>query len=227
MKALWLMGVMAGATVGLSAWAVKPGDSRQAVTEELGAPQGCIQSGDQEILYYERGSIQLKAGKVVATELLSTDQLREKHEAAERARAASVQAQDPPAQQAVYAQPPAQPQVVYVAQPAQPQVVYVPAPEQQPQVVYDSQPMPVIYSTQPCYSVPSCYGNYPFYSGAFSSFGSGFRHGFGAGGAGDAFGHPTHNGFGMSGVTFGHPTHFLSGGFHGGGRVSGHGSFHR
>jgi hypothetical protein len=211
MKALTLMGLVVGATVGLSAWAVKPGDSRQAVTEELGPPQGRIQSGDQEILYYERGTVQFKDGKVVNSELISTDQVREQHEAAKQARGVAVQPQDPPpVQQVIYAQQPAQPQVVYVVQPAQPQIVYVSEP--QPQVVYYSQPAPVFYATQPYYSVPSCYGNYPFYYGAFSSFSGSYRHGFGAG---------------VSGVTFGHPTHFLSGGLHGVSRGSGNGSFRR
>ena len=58
MKTVWICGLVAGACCSVSAWAVKPGDSRPAVVEELGTPMGDIRRGDDEILYFERGTVQ-------------------------------------------------------------------------------------------------------------------------------------------------------------------------
>jgi len=220
MKTVWICGLVVGACLGVSGWAVKPGDSRQAVIEELGVPTGFIGRGDAETLYYERGIVQLKTGTVVNTELISAEQLREKREA-ERARVLTSQAQAPQqVQQVVYAQQQPQPQIVYVQQPPQQQVVYVvqPAPQQvvylaqqqQPQVVYYSQPTPIMYSPQTVYS-------YPYYSGCYPC-------GYGAGGPVSYY-RPTFYG---GRVGYGGGGGYSSrGGGYGGGRASGRGSYRR
>lgn len=227
MKALWVCGLVVGGCLGISAWAVKPGDSRQAVVDELGKPMGFIGRGDEEILYYERGTVQLKDGKVLTAELISAEQLREQREAAERARVASSQAPDPqPGQQVVYAQPPAQPQVVVVPQPAPQQVIYV-APQPDPQVVYYSQPSPVVCAPQTFYTSAYPFGCSSFgygcgYGGAFNSFQPSFQGGFAHFGAGGRFGGAFHNGgggFRSGGVSFRGGTS--------GGRSFSHGGGHR
>jgi len=170
MKTMWICGLVVGACVGVSAWAVKEGDSRQAVIAELGIPIGEIQRGDEGILYYERGTVHLRTGVVVNADLISAEQAREQREAAERTRVLASPAPQP-VQPVVYVQPAPQPQVVYVQQPAPPQVVYI-VQQEQPPVVYDSQPAPVVYSPEPGYIFPYYYGIYPrgYYAGAGRSY---------------------------------------------------------
>jgi len=218
MKALWVCGLVVGGCLGVSSWAVKPGDSRQAVVDELGKPLGFIGRGDEEYLYYERGTVQLKDGKVLTAELISPEQAREQREAAERARVAASPAPDPqPVQQVVYAQPQAQPQVVVVPQPAPQQVIYV-APQPDPQMVYYSQPSPVVCAPQPFYTTSYPYGYSPFgygYGVAFSYFPLSHHGGFAHFGTGGRVGSIFQN---------------SGGGFRGGissGRSFSHGSSHR
>ena len=80
-----LMAVIAGTAV-----AVKPGDSRMDVVNELGAPAGFIRFGNEETLYFDRGQVQMQNGKVVDFELISVAQLQERREAVARARAAQA-----------------------------------------------------------------------------------------------------------------------------------------
>ena len=75
---------MLGAT---RAWAVRPGDTRVDVVTELGKPTGFIRIGNEETLYFERGSVQLRGGKVVTADLISAEEVRERRLAAERAEA--------------------------------------------------------------------------------------------------------------------------------------------
>jgi hypothetical protein len=51
------------------------GDSRTAVIAELGEPDGLIASGDYEMLSYERGKVELRAGRVVEIDLISDAEL--------------------------------------------------------------------------------------------------------------------------------------------------------
>lgn len=65
----------------------QPGDARAAVVRQLGRPQGSLLREDQEILWYERGSIELTDGAVTLVKLMTPDQLRQqKRTAEERAR---------------------------------------------------------------------------------------------------------------------------------------------
>jgi uncharacterized membrane protein YgcG len=224
MKAVWICGLVAGAGLGVSAWALKPGDSRQDVINELGAPRGYIRIGDAETMYYDRGSVQMKTGKVVNAELNSAEQMRDQPAVAEQAHASTSQAHAPQqVQPVVYAQPSAPPQIVYVQQPPMPQVVYVtqPAPQQvvylpqdqQPQVVYYSQPTPTMYLPQAVYTSPYNYGCYlpGYYAGGSVRYGHPSFYG-GRGGYGG----------GSYGVRAGH-----GGGSYGGGRASGRSSYRR
>ena len=227
MKTLWVCGLVVGGCLGISAWAVKPGDSRQAVIDELGKPMGFVGRGDEEILYYDRGAVQLKDGKVLTAELISPAQVQEQRAAAERARIASSPAPDPqPVQQVVYAQPPAQPQVVVVPQAAPQQVIYE-APQPDPQVVYYSPPSPVVCAPQTFYTTSYPFGCSPFgygygYGGAFNYFAPSHHDGFAHSGTSGRFGGVIQSGgggFRSSG-----------GGFRGGssaGRSFSHGSGHR
>lgn len=82
---------------GLAAIAVQAevdtGETYARVLERLGQPQGEIASGDYRLLYYERGKVELRGGKVTKSDLLSPEQfetqrlLREK-QAAEAERSA-------------------------------------------------------------------------------------------------------------------------------------------
>lgn len=209
MKTVWICVLVAGACLSVSAWDVKPGDDRRSVIAGLGAPMGDIQRGDEEILFYERGTVRLKTGLVMNADLISAEQEREQREAAERTRVLASQAQTPqPTQPAVYVQQPPQPQVVYVQQPAPTQVVYT-VPQEQPQVVYDYQPASIVYSSPLGYVSPYCYGCCP--------------RGYCAGGIMGGY-ISTH--YVSSGFHVGNGFHG-SGAYHGSGRVSGRGFYHR
>jgi hypothetical protein len=47
-----------------SAEAIKAGDSREAVIDALGEPDGGVTMGDTEFLYYKRGQVEIKNGQV-------------------------------------------------------------------------------------------------------------------------------------------------------------------
>lgn len=87
MKALKVIGMLVGVWGAASAWGVKPGDTRIDVIAELGAPQGFIRIGSEETLYFERGNIQLVAGKVTACDLISPEDVRERRLTAEHVQA--------------------------------------------------------------------------------------------------------------------------------------------
>ena len=68
---LMAVAVLAGAVRG----EVTRGDSYASVLEQLGEPRGEIAAGDYRLLYYDRGKVELRGGKVSKTELVSADQL--------------------------------------------------------------------------------------------------------------------------------------------------------
>ena len=87
MKILCWYAVAALAMTAAGGWAVAPGDSREAVFAELGQPTGLIQTTDGELLYFARGSVELRAGKVVKADLVSEEALRQRRQAEAAARA--------------------------------------------------------------------------------------------------------------------------------------------
>ena len=90
MKATLKLGLLAALLWSGAAEALQPGATRMSVVAELGAPTGFIRAGKEETLYYDRGNVQLRDGKVVDFELISAEQLRERQAAAEKARAAQA-----------------------------------------------------------------------------------------------------------------------------------------
>ncbi len=88
MNAYLKTGLLAALLAGGTAVALEPGATRTSVIAELGSPTGLIRAGQEETLYYERGHVQLKNGKVVDFEIISPEQLRERQAAAEKARVA-------------------------------------------------------------------------------------------------------------------------------------------
>lgn len=65
-------------------FALQPGDTRDAVIAELGAPNGSAAAGDRVMMYYDRGTVQLRDGRVAEVNLVSATELaaREAKEAA-------------------------------------------------------------------------------------------------------------------------------------------------
>lgn len=63
----------------------KPGDSREAVVEELGRPKGSFVYGHNEILTYERGKLHLTDGKVTFVKLKTDDEVARERADAEAA----------------------------------------------------------------------------------------------------------------------------------------------
>lgn len=59
-----------------AAGAVEIGDTRDTVLTELGSPSGHIRGGGIEILYYPRGIVQLRDGRVTAVEWRSEEETR-------------------------------------------------------------------------------------------------------------------------------------------------------
>jgi hypothetical protein len=57
--------------VALAAVEIRTGDSLQDVRSNLGAPRGQLQVGDRQVLYYDRGEVDLRAGAVTRVALLS------------------------------------------------------------------------------------------------------------------------------------------------------------
>ncbi len=70
----------------LSAAEVRPGDSLQLVRATLGTPRGQLLVDGRQLLYYERGEIELRTGAVTRVALLSV----EDHTAREARRAAAA-----------------------------------------------------------------------------------------------------------------------------------------
>lgn len=76
------------ATVG-NVDAVTVGDSRAAVTQELGEPEGRMKFGAMEVLTYERGEVELEDGVVIREGIISAEEaetrrIRREAEEAER-----------------------------------------------------------------------------------------------------------------------------------------------
>ncbi len=76
-------GVLLGAHVSA---AVQMGDTRDAVLGELGSPLGIVRLDEAEILYFERGSVELRDGKVVRADVMSPQELKERREREAHAR---------------------------------------------------------------------------------------------------------------------------------------------
>lgn len=55
--------------------AVAVGDSRDDVITALGQPSGAAEVGSQSILFYDRGEVKLREGRVVAVNLISEEEL--------------------------------------------------------------------------------------------------------------------------------------------------------
>jgi len=82
-------GALAAAAGAATAAAAQPGDPREAVLAELGAPAGQIRLESVELLYYDRGTVRLTNGVVAEAKLVSPEQaaeLRAKREAEAAAR---------------------------------------------------------------------------------------------------------------------------------------------
>lgn len=78
--------LVVAAFAGVAHGEVSKGDSYAAVLEQLGEPRGEIAAGDYRLLYYDRGKVELRGGKVSKTELVSVEQLeRQQLLAAQRA----------------------------------------------------------------------------------------------------------------------------------------------
>ena len=73
--------------LGLTAAEVRPGDNLNLVRATLGAPRGQLLVDGRQLLYYERGEIELRAGAVTRVALLSV----EDHAAREARRAAAAE----------------------------------------------------------------------------------------------------------------------------------------
>lgn len=66
---------------------VKPGDSFQQVIAELGEPQGEIAAGDYRLLYFPRGKVELRDGKVTKAELVTEEQAEKSRQLREQQQA--------------------------------------------------------------------------------------------------------------------------------------------
>ncbi len=53
---------------------VQPGDNLAAVRSALGAPRGQVRIGERQLLYYDRGEVELQSGTVARVELRSPDE---------------------------------------------------------------------------------------------------------------------------------------------------------
>ncbi len=76
----------------VAAPSVEPGDDRAAVIAELGPPVGAIHLADEELLYFDRGSVRLRGGVVTEARLVTAEEARRRRaaEAAAAARAAAA-----------------------------------------------------------------------------------------------------------------------------------------
>ena len=61
------------------------GDTLESVLDELGRPKGEITQDEQQLLYYERGEIEVYEGYVVRMDFISEQELRARKKAAEAA----------------------------------------------------------------------------------------------------------------------------------------------
>ena len=71
--ALWFTLVLAGGT-GLAAAEVRPGASLEEVRGTLGLPRGQVQVAGRQVLYYERGEVELQNGAVTRVALRSEEE---------------------------------------------------------------------------------------------------------------------------------------------------------
>ncbi len=77
--------VLAAWAAGASGGPVGEGTTRAQAVAELGAPTGTIVMGAREVLYYDRGTVELRDGKVVRANLMSPEEARRRREAEARA----------------------------------------------------------------------------------------------------------------------------------------------
>lgn len=77
-----------------SSRAVSPGDDRAAVVAELGEPAGMVRLATEERLYYDRGTVRIRDGRVTHVDLISAEALQRRRaaEAAAQAKVAAAQA---------------------------------------------------------------------------------------------------------------------------------------
>jgi len=90
--AVWGLALAAGVVLApAGALAVGVGASRADVIAELGDPVGAITLADEELLYFDRGSVRLRGGRVTSAQLVTADEARRRREAeaAASARAAA------------------------------------------------------------------------------------------------------------------------------------------
>ena len=73
----FLMGVAVIILTATAAWAADPqvGDSKDRVLDNLGNPKGRMSIKNMEVLFYDRGSIELLDGKVSMVKLVTAEQL--------------------------------------------------------------------------------------------------------------------------------------------------------
>ena len=65
---------------------VRAGDSMQTVIDILGRPQGVIEMGEKQVLFFDRGEIVLKGGSVVKVDILTAEAHQQDRVEKERAR---------------------------------------------------------------------------------------------------------------------------------------------
>jgi len=105
--------------------AVEPGDTREAVIAELGPPSGTAEVGSSSILFYPRGEVKLRDGRVVSASLITDEALA----ARAAAEAESLRRMDEAAQ-ARLARLEAEGRAVYAAKKSDARFVTLPAAEQ-------------------------------------------------------------------------------------------------
>jgi hypothetical protein len=88
MKSHLVLALILAAAVRAAAADVSVGDPRDRVVDELGRPLGSASRGSIEVMYYERGYVELVDGRVTVVKLVS------KAQAAENRRADEARAQD-------------------------------------------------------------------------------------------------------------------------------------
>lgn len=82
---IWMVMATAIFSCCLSHAAILAGTTRDQAIAELGAPTGTIVMGTREVLYYDRGTVELRDGKVVRANLVTPEEARQRREAEARA----------------------------------------------------------------------------------------------------------------------------------------------
>lgn len=84
MKALTIGLLMFCCAAGLQAADPVPGDTREKVIDLLGNARGTINVKDNEVLFFDRGTVELSAGKVTEVKLLTDHQIAQNRIVSER-----------------------------------------------------------------------------------------------------------------------------------------------